>query len=96
MQPAIYILTNKSNRVLYVGVTADLRARLWVHSQHLNPTSFSARYHVTRLVYYEAHATMEAAITREKQIKGGSRAAKLRLIERMNPAWGDLSGDLTG
>ncbi len=94
MRPAIYILTNKSNRVLYVGVTADLRARLWVHSQHLDPAGFSARYNVTRLVYYEAHATMEAAITREKQIKGGSRAAKLRLVERTNPTWRDLSNDL--
>ena len=95
MQPAVYILTSKSNRVLYVGVTADLRARLWVHAEQCNPTSFSTRYNVTRLVYYEAHGTMEAAITREKQIKGGSRAAKLRLIERMNPSWRDLSGDLT-
>ena len=94
MQPAIYILTNKSNRVLYIGVTANLRARLWIHSQHLNPNSFSARYNATRLVYYEAHATMEAAITREKQLKGGSRAAKLRLIERANPDRRDLSGDL--
>ena len=96
MQSAIYILTNKSNRVLYIGVTANLRARLWIHSQHLNPNSFSARYNATRLVYYEAHATMEAAITREKQLKGGSRAAKLRLVERANPDWRDLSADLLG
>ena len=96
MQPAVYILTNKSNRVLYVGVTADLRARLWIHSQRLNPNSFSARYNATRLVYYEAHATMVAAITREKQLKGGSRAAKLRLVERANPDWRDLSADLLG
>ena len=96
MRPAVYILTNNSNRVLYVGVTADLRARLWIHSQQLNPKSFSARYKVTRLVYYEAHATMEAAITREKQLKGGSRAAKVRLIERANPGWRELSGDLLG
>ncbi len=96
MRPAVYVLTNKSNRVLYVGVTADLRARLWVHSEHLNPKSFSARYNVNRLVYYEVHATMEAAITREKQLKGGPRAAKVRLIERANPAWRDRSGDLLG
>ena len=62
----------------------------------MNPASFSARYNVTRLVYYEAHATIEAAITREKQLKGGSRAAKVRLIERTNPAWRDLSDHLVG
>jgi len=90
MQPAIYIMTNKSNRVLYVGVTADLRNRVRVHKQHLNPAGFTFRYNVTKLVYYELHPTMQAAIAREKQIKGGSRADKLRLIERANPGWWEL------
>ena len=91
MQPAIYILTNKWNRVLYTGVTADLRNRLRVHRARLNPRGFTTRYNASKLVYYELHRTMLAAITREKQIKGGSRADKLRLIARMNPGWVDLS-----
>jgi putative endonuclease len=93
MQPAIYILTNKWNRVLYVGVTSDLRNRVRVHQQRLNPRGFTARYNVVKLVYYELHPTMPRAIAREKQIKGGSRADKLRLIERMNPEWADLGAD---
>ncbi len=92
MQPAIYILTNKWNRVLYTGVTADLRNRLRVHRARLNPHGFTTRYNVSKLVYYELHPTMTTAIAREKQIKGGSRADKLRLIERMNPGWLDLAG----
>lgn len=92
MQPAIYILTNKWNRVLYTGVTADLQNRLRVHRTELNPHSFTARYKVWKLVYYELHPTMPAAIARERQIKGGSRADKLRLIERVNPQWADLGG----
>ncbi|MBK5255209.1 MAG: GIY-YIG nuclease family protein [Vicinamibacteria bacterium] len=94
MQPAIYILTNRSNKVLYVGVTASLVARLWIHSEHLNPKAFSARYNATKLVYYEAHVSMESAITREKQLKEGSRAAKVRLIQQANPQWRDLADDL--
>ena len=90
VQPAIYILTNKWNRVLYTGVTADLPNRLRVHRQRLSPHSFTSRYNVVKLVYYELHPTMPAAIAREKQIKGGSRAGKLRLIARMNPGWKDL------
>ena len=94
MQPAIYILTNRSNRVLYVGVTANLPGRLWIHSQRLNPRSFSARYNATKLVYFEAQATMAAAIAREKQLKGGSRSAKVQLVERLNKDWRDLSRNL--
>jgi len=92
VQPAIYILTNKWNRVLYTGVTADLRNRLRVHRARLNPDSFTTSYNVAKLVYYELHPNMASAIAREKQIKGGSRAEKLRLIERMNPGWVDLAG----
>jgi putative endonuclease len=91
VRPAIYILTNKWNRVLYTGVTADLRNRLRVHRARLNPESFTSRYKVVKLVYYEFHPNMLKAIAREKQIKGGSRADKLRLIEKMNPGWVDLS-----
>jgi len=91
VQPAIYIMTNRHNRVLYVGVTANLRNRVLVHKQHLVPQSFTARYNVTKLVYYELHPTMFLAIAREKQIKGGSRANKLSLIEQANPGWRDLA-----
>ena len=94
MQPAIYILTNRANRVLYVGVTANLPARLCIHSQRLNPKSFSARYNTVKLVYFEAHSTMSAAISREKQLKGGSQSAKVRLVERLNKDWHDLSRDV--
>ena len=94
MQPAVYILANAKRGTLYTGVTADLKARLWTHTNHLDPDSFSARYNVTRLVYYEPHASMLAAIQREKQIKGGSRAAKIWLIEQRNRDWRDLSADV--
>jgi len=92
MHPAVYILANKSNRVLYIGVTSNLANRMRVHIRHLSPESFSDRYNVTRLVYYERLPTMWAAIAREKQLKGGSRADKVRLIERANPDWRDLAG----
>ena len=90
MRPAVYILTNKTHRVLYTGVTADLRNRLRVHRQGLKAWSFTDRYNVLKLVYYEWHPTMPAAIAREKQIKGGSRADKLRLIRGKNPDWREL------
>ena len=88
-QPCVYILASQRNGTLYVGVTASLVARVW---QHKNNTvdSFSQRYHVHHLVWFEQHATMESAITREKQIKAGSRQRKLALIEAMNPHWRDL------
>lgn len=95
MQPAIYILTNKWNRVLYTGVTADLRNRLRVHRARLDLESFTSKYKVVKLVYYELHPDMLKAIAREKQIKGGSRADKLRLIEKMNPGWVDLAARTT-
>ena len=93
-RPAIYILTNKSNRVLYTGVTADLRNRLRVHRRRLKPGSFTDKYNVMKLVHVEYFPTMLSAIGREKQIKGGSRADKLRLVERTNPGWADLAAGL--
>ena len=91
MKPGyIYILTNKNNTTLYVGVTAYLKERLIQHKEKQNPKSFTARYNLTKLVYYEAHQMIGHAIAREKQLKGGSRAQKIALIERVNPAWTDL------
>jgi putative endonuclease len=89
----VYIMTNKHHTVLYTGVTADLSKRLWWHK---NPPkrSFCRQYNVNRLVYYEVFEDIRLAIAREKQIKAGSRKAKLALIERSNPGWEDLAGRL--
>jgi len=92
-QPAIYILASQRNGTLYVGVTSNLVKRVWEHKNDL-VDGFSRRYGVHMLVYYEILDTMDAAITREKQIKAGSRAKKLRLIESMNPDWNDLYGSI--
>ena len=87
-QPAVYIVASRRNGTLYAGVTSDLAGRVW---QHKNGTAgFTARYGCKRLVWYELHGEMLAAIAREKQIKGGSRKKKLALIEALNPGWSDL------
>ena len=91
----VYIVTNKSNEVLYIGVTNDLARRIW---EHKNGTAegFTNRYNAGRLVYYEVFDDPEAAIAREKQLKKGPRKKKVELIEAMNPGWQDLSEDLFG
>ena len=89
----IYILTNKYNKVLYTGVTRDLKKRIWEHREKL-VDSFTKRYNVTKLVYYEVFADIRDAIVREKQIKAGSRQKKIDLITGMNPEWRDLYEDL--
>jgi len=88
-QPAVYIAASKRNGTLYAGVTSNLPGRVW---QHRNGTfeGFSKKYGCKLLVWFEAHETMEAAITREKQIKEWQRSWKLRLIEQDNPKWDDL------
>ncbi len=91
--PAIYIMANKPNGTLYVGVTSDLLKRVYQH-KHEKIEGFTQRYDCKLLVYYEQYEDMQGAITREKQIKGGSRKKKLALIERMNPQWVDLYGSL--
>ena len=88
-QPVIYILASQRNGTLYVGVTSNLVKRVWEHKNNL-ADGFSRRYGVHMLVYYEIFDTIDAAITREKQLKAGSRAKKLRLIESLNPEWNDL------
>ena len=85
----IYILTNKWNRVFYTGVTGDLIKRVHQHREK-QVKGFTSRYNVSKLVYFEVYSDPEAAIEREKQIKGGSRKKKIRLIERNNPGWEDL------
>ena len=94
-QPAIYILASKRNGTLYTGVTSDLVKRTWQHKNDL-ADGFTRKYSVHMLVYYKLADEMRAAIAREKQIKGGSRARKLALIESMNPGWRDLYDDILG
>ena len=83
-------MTNVTNRVLYTGVTSDLRKRIVQHKEG-TPGSFTARYKANKLVYFEQFDRIQDAILREKQIKAGSREKKLVLIESMNPEWDDLS-----
>lgn len=92
-KPCVYIMANKRNGTLYTGVTSDAPRRDFEHKNELFE-GFSRKYGCKILVYYEPHETMEAAITREKQIKKRSRKYKLSLIESINPDWRDLSGDL--
>ena len=92
-QPAVYLMANHKGGTLYVGVTSDLPQRAWQHREGI-VEGFTSRYNCKRLVWFELHATTEHAITREKQIKGGSRKAKIALIEASNPDWRDLFFDL--
>ena len=87
----VYIMTNRSrSHVLYTGVTGGLVRRVFQHKNKL-VEGFTSRYNLTRLVYYEQFVYPDAAIAREKEIKGWRRSKKIRLIESMNPHWRDLS-----
>ena len=88
----VYILTNWNNRVMYIGVTNDLRRRLYEHQEEL-VDGFTKDYHVHKLVYFETTSDVKAAIEREKQLKGWRREKKNGLVERLNPTWKDLSED---
>lgn len=88
---ATYILTNKNHTVLYTGVTSDLVKRIYEHKNKIYQTSFTKKYNVDKLVYYEVFHSIEEAIDREKQIKGGSRKKKIDLVNSLNPDWKDLS-----
>ena len=92
-QPAVYILTNHHHTVLYTGVTTDLRARVYQHREKLSP-GFTNPYNVSKLVFYELGQDISGAIAPEKQIKAGSRARKIKLIEAFNPEWRDLYDEL--
>ena len=92
-EPAVYIVASKRNGTLYTGVTSNLVQRVYQHREGV-ADGFSKKYGCKMLVWYEAHEEMIEAIGREKQIKAGSRATKLALIESMNPAWRDLYGDI--
>jgi putative endonuclease len=87
---SVYILTNKNNTTLYTGVTNDLANRVFEHIQGIHPNSFTKRYNLHKLVYFENFHSIEEAIAREKQIKAGSRYKKIHLIESINPNWNNL------
>ena len=90
MRYYVYILSNKYCNVLYTGVTSDLLRRVYEHKNHLDPDSFTSKYNVTRLVYFEETSDVKAAIEREKQIKSWNRNRKTSLIMEKNPQWIDL------
>ena len=94
-EPAVYILTNRPNGTLYVGVTSDLAGRLDAHVRELFP-GFTKRYGLKCLVYYEVFDCMDDAIIREKRLKNWKRAWKIRLILQANPEWCDLYNHTDG
>ena len=89
----VYILTNKVNTTLYIGVTNNLIRRIYEHKHKLIP-GFSSRYHLVKLVYYEIYEQIENAISREKQLKNGNRERKINLINSFNPGWKDIYYDI--
>jgi len=86
----VYILANETNVSIYTGVTNDLIRRVYEHRNNLDPQSFTARYHIHKLVYFEETSDVYAAISREKQIKSWKRAKKNQVITEGNPLWEDL------
>ena len=94
-KPAVYLLANRPNGSLYTGVTGNLARRVWQH-KNVETRGFCAKYNVDKLVYFELFEDMYSAISREKQIKAGSRRAKVKLIEKGNPEWVDLYPEVSG
>jgi len=92
-QPAVYIMASKRNGTLYTGVTSDLTKRVYEHKNGI-AQGFTPKYGCKFLVYFEVQENMAVAITREKQIKSGSRKKKLTLIESVNPLWKDLYNEI--
>jgi putative endonuclease len=86
----IYIVTHKSNTILYAGLTSDLQDCVWKHKNEVYQ-GFTSKYHCDKLVHYEEFQWIQDAVAREKQLKGGSRQKKIDLIVANNPAWDDLS-----
>ena len=95
MKYYVYILSNKHCTVLYTGVTSNLLRRVYQHKNHLDKESFTAKYNVTRLVYFEETTDVKAALEREKQIKSWKRERKTSLIMEINPHWEDLYEQMT-
>ena len=93
--PCVYILASQRNGTLYIGVTSDLIKRIWEHREGM-AEGFTKQYNVKTLVWYEQHATMETAISREKAMKKWRRDWKLKTIEKFNPNWLDLWPQING
>lgn len=95
MKPGfVYIMTNKNNTVLYTGVTSNLPKRIYQHKEKIFELSFTSKYNIDKLVYWELFQEIGDAIFREKQIKAGSRQKKIDLINSINPEWRDLTEDI--
>jgi putative endonuclease len=90
----VYILASRRNGTLYIGMTDDLLRRIWEHQNAVVP-GFTQKYGIKMLVWFEAHESRESAFQRERRLKKWNRAWKLDLIERSNPEWKDLAGELT-
>ena len=86
----VYILASATNYTLYIGVTGNLIRRVYQHKNNLDPDSFTAKYAVHKLVYFEQTNDVRSALEREKQLKGWNRKRKNKLVESMNPRWEDL------
>jgi len=89
----VYIMTNRRNTVLYIGVTNDLKRRVYEHKEKM-ADGFTKKYNITKLVYYEVCEEIQSAISREKQLKAGSRQGKIELVNGMNKEWRDLYEEL--
>ena len=96
MQYFVYILTNKNHDVLYTGITSNLIKRVYEHKNHLDKGSFTDKYNVTKLIYFEQTSDVKAAIEREKQIKSWKREQKIALIMKSNPHFVDLYEQILG
>ena len=90
MEYYVYILSDALNRTIYVGVTRNLVRRVYEHKHNLDPHSFTAKYNIHKLVYYESTSDVRAAIEREKQIKSWNRRRKNELVYSVNPTWSEL------
>jgi len=89
----VYIATNQNNKVLYIGVTSDLKKRIFEHKEKL-VKGFTEKYNVKKLVYFEETNSIEEAISREKQLKKWNREWKVNLINKLNPKWKDLYDEI--
>ena len=89
----VYVLTNNSNEVLYIGVTGNLKRRIYEHQNKL-VKGFTEKYNLNKLIYFEETIDVHCAISREKQLKNWHREWKINLINDSNPNWSDLSEDL--
>jgi putative endonuclease len=90
----VYIVTNKNNSVLYIGMTSNIDGRIFEHRERLTE-GFTKKYQATKLIYYEDYPDPKSAIAREKQLKGWRREKKIVLIEKRNPRWNDLFDEIT-